>query len=113
MRVSNLSLGSTSQVKQQLKFEYSAIDMVSELVQEIRKEIQGTMAETLITDGSRPFRIHWTSLGEKALVVDVDCRLRIPPLTDEYYDARQEILEAIARAAKRCNVAFAGPASDR
>ncbi len=106
MRLSNLSLSSTSQVKQHLRFDFSAIDNVGELVKEIKKEIKETSKE-VITDGTRPFRIHWTSFGEEWLEITVDCRLRIAPFTDEYYVARQEILQAIARAAKKCKARFA------
>lgn len=106
MRVSNLSLSSTSQVKQQLRFDFSALDNVGEIVEEIKKEIKET-SKVVITDGTRPFRIHWTSFGEEWLEITVDCRLRLAPMTDEYYTARQEILQAIAIAAKRCNARFA------
>jgi len=106
MRVSNLSLGSTSQVKQMLRFQYSTLKNAGELVEEIKSQIQQT-TDKLITDGSRPFRVHWTGFGEEWLEVTVDCRLNIPPLTDEYYDTRQKILQAIARATEKCNARFA------
>lgn len=107
LRISNLSLGSTSQVKQKLRFDYSAIENASELVDAIKKEIKEESKGIIILDGSRPFRVHWTSFGEEWLEITVDCRLRLIPLSDEYYDKRQEILEAIARAAKSCNARFA------
>lgn len=107
LRISNLSLGSTSQVKQKLRFDYSAIENASELVDAIKKEIKEESKGIIILDGSRPFRVHWTSFGEEWLEITVDCRLRLIPLSDEYYDKQQEILEAIARAAKSCNARFA------
>jgi Small-conductance mechanosensitive channel len=106
MRVSNLSLGSTSQVKQILRFQFSALHNAGELVEEIKSQIKQT-TDKLITDGSRPFRVHWTGFGEEWLEVTVDCRLNIPPLTDEYYDTRQKILQAIARASEKCHARFA------
>lgn len=106
MRVSNLSLGSTSQVKQMLRFQFSALHNAGELVEEIKSQIKQT-TDKLITDGSRPFRVHWTGFGEEWLEVTVDCRLNIPPLTDEYYDTRQKILQAIARASEKCHARFA------
>lgn len=106
MRVSNLSLGSTSQVKQMLRFQFSALHNAGELVEEIKSQIQQT-TDKLITDGSRPFRVHWTGFGEEWLEVTVDCRLNIPPFTDEYYDTRQKILQAIAKASEKCHARFA------
>jgi small-conductance mechanosensitive channel len=105
MRVSNMSLASTSQVKQILRFQFSALHHACGLVEEIKSKIRET-TDKLITDGSRPFRVHWTGFGEEWLEVTVDCRLNIPPLTDEYYDTRQKILQAIAEAADECRVRF-------
>lgn len=106
MRISNLSLSTTSQVKQELRFDYSSIDNMGNIVKEIKKEIKES-SDVAITDGSRPFRVHWTSFGEEWLEVTVDCRLRVAPMTDDYHRSRQEILFAIARAAKKCNARFA------
>ena len=106
MRVSNLSLSPSSQVKQELRFDFSTLNMASELVEEIKSEIQKA-TDQLILDGSRPFRVHWTGFGEEWLEITVDARLNIPPFTDEYYDARQQIMIGIASAVDRCNARFA------
>ena len=107
MRVSNLSLGEASQVEQKLRFDFSAIKVAPKLVREIKFEIKEACKDKLITDGSRPFRVHWTGYGEQWLEISVDARLKIAPYSDDYYEIRQEIMLGIARAAERCDARFA------
>ena len=97
-----------SQVKQHLYFKYEDIEKVPSLVDEIRNEIAATCPE-VITDGSREFLVKWVAFGEKFVEVLVDCRLTSPPIGERYYEARQKVLEAIARAAHKRNVTFAKP----
>jgi len=107
MRVSNLSLGETSQVQQELRFDFSCMKVASKLVREIQFEIKDACKDKLITDGSRPFRVHFTGFGEQWLEITVDARLKISPYTDEYYEVRQDIMLGIVRAAERCDATFA------
>mmetsp|Transcript_16101 Transcript_16101/g.16289 ORF Transcript_16101/g.16289 Transcript_16101/m.16289 type:complete len:80 (+) Transcript_16101:158-397(+) len=77
-----------------------------ELVAAIRAEIVASCPE-LISDGSRPFRVHWSGIGEGHVEVEVDCRFRVSPGSDAYCEVRQELLGALARASKACGAVFA------
>lgn len=106
IRISNRSRMKFSQVKQHLYFSYEDVKRVPSLVDEIRNEIAETCPE-VITDGSREFLVKWVDFREKYVEVLVDCRLKKPPIGEEYYAARQKVLEAIARAVQRRDVTFA------
>ena len=108
IRISNRSRMIYSQVKQRLRFEYEAIDLIPELCEEIREEIARSCPK-VITDGSRTFRVKWTDYQSDHVEVVVDCRLRNGPSGEKYYEARQGILEAIARAVKKRGIKFAVP----
>ena len=97
-----------SQVKQNLHFKYEDLEKIPDLVVEIQHEIASSCPK-VITDGSRPFRVKWVDFGPNHIEVMVDCRLRNPPMGDGYYEARQEILEAISRAVRKNGVDFAPP----
>ena len=97
-----------SQVKQTLRFRYQDLEIIPDLVNEIRLEIAASCPK-VITDGSRVFRVKWVDFCDDHVEVLVDCRLRNPPTGEQYYEARQGVLEAIARATKRKNVEFAVP----
>ncbi len=104
MRFCNLSTVSTSQVKQEFRVAFSDIDQISLLVKNIKSEIE--KCPCVIKDGSRPFRVHFTSFGGKSYVISTDVRLNVPPYSDEYYDNREKVLQAIAKAANSCDVTF-------
>lgn len=103
--ISNLSRVKTSQVKQTLKFKYEDVHKLPQLMVTVKEEIKRSCPE-VITDGSRPFRAHWTDFGSKLEVV-VDCHLNVPPTEEKYWDARQEMLVAIARAVEQEGLEFA------
>mmetsp|Transcript_9039 Transcript_9039/g.19587 ORF Transcript_9039/g.19587 Transcript_9039/m.19587 type:complete len:99 (-) Transcript_9039:94-390(-) len=84
------------------------LDKIPDLCSDIRDEI-ATSCPKVITDGSRVFRVRWVDFCADHVKVLVDCRLRNPPSCETYYEARQGILEAIARAARRKKVGFAMP----
>lgn len=104
-RVSNLSRLSKSQVKQALWFAYEDIDRLPEIIKQIKLEIKEN-CPSLITDGSRPFRVHWRDYKDDHVEVVVDCHFQHPPSSDEYWDTRQSVLLAIARAARDVGVPF-------
>lgn len=108
IRVSNLSRVKLSQVKQSLCFKYDYLYDIPELVNEIKKEIP-LSCDKVITDGSRPFRVKWVGYRPDGLEVVVDCRLKVPPTSSAYHDARQDIMEAIARVVKRKGIQFSPP----
>lgn len=108
IRISNRARTKFSQVKQNLHFKYDDLDKIPSLVNEIRDEIAASCPK-VITDGSRPFYVKWVDFDRDHVKVLVDCRLRNPPSGEKYYEARQGILEAIARAVRRKKVDFAMP----
>jgi len=108
IRISNRSRMKFSQVKQKLRFKYEDLEKVPELVTAIREEIAASCPK-VITDGSKVFRVRWVDYCDDHVEVLVDCRLRSPPTGEKYYEARQGILEAIARATRRKEAEFAVP----
>ena len=108
LRITNRSNQKYSQVIQTLRFDYSDVDRIPALLACIKDEIKASCPE-VITDGSHPFRVHWTNFEADHLEVTVDCRLNSPPIGDKFYDVRQNILVAIARAVKKMEVTFAMP----
>lgn len=103
--VSNLSRVKTSQVKQKLEFKYQDIKKLPDLVDSIKDEIKKSCPD-VITDGSRPFRVYFDNFGTK-LEVTVDVHFNIQPVSERYYENRQEVLLAITRAVEKRNVQFA------
>jgi hypothetical protein len=89
-------------VKQVLRLKYhdEGDDLVPDLIEDMKNEVK-IACPTLITDGSRPFRIHLSSIESGHLEVTIDLHFRIKPVGDNYHDNRQECLWAIARAVKR------------
>ena len=100
-------LNTTLQAQQRL-YPFILIDKIPSLVNEIRDEIAASCPK-VITDGSRPFYVKWVDFDRDHVKVLVDCRLTNPPSGEKYYEARQGILEAIARAVRRKKVDFAMP----
>jgi len=95
-----------SQVKQQLNFKHEDMGRIPNLCDEIRKEIAASCPK-VVTDGSKTFSVKWVDFGKDSIEVIVDCRLRTPPIGEEYYEARQEVLQAISNAVQRMGIEFA------
>ena len=103
--ISNLSHIQRSQVLQKLQFTYDTLESMPLIVSTIKEEIQASCPK-LITNGSSPWRVYFNSYESSHLQVIVDARFRIQPHSDEYYKAKENVLNAIGRAAKRCNAKF-------
>lgn len=106
-RVINLSRGKRCQVKQVLRFSYDDIDKMGVVGDAIKEEIAGS-CHGLITYG-RPLFAHWRDYKSDHLEMVVDCHFEYPPVGTIYWDNRQNVLEAIARATKKCGVEFSLP----
>jgi len=110
-RATNLSRAvPKSQVKQTLRFSYKDVKKMPTLMRAIKEEIRRT-CPTLIVDGSRPFRAHWRDFSESWLEVVIDAHFDTRPTGDVYYDLRQNVLVAIAKAAEDLGVEFTLPAT--
>jgi len=107
-RVSNLSRVRRSQVKQVLRVRLEDADQIPDLIDSIKREIQDACPE-LITDGSRPFRVHWTNINADHCEITVDTRFTIKPTGDVYLANKQNVLSAIHRALKENNVKLVQP----
>jgi len=107
-RVSNLSRMQKSRVYQVLRFSYSDLEILPQVLCDIKAEIEASCPK-LITDGSKPFRATLTSYQADCVEATVNCHFTIPEMTGEYVDNRQEVLLAISRALEKNNVHFALP----
>jgi small-conductance mechanosensitive channel len=107
-RVTNLSRTKLSQVTQTIRCKYSDIDKISQLVIDIKDEVRSDCPK-LITDGTRPCRVHWHTFNDDHIEINVDFRFRIPLIGDPYHDNKQKCNIAIARAMKNNDVEFAIP----
>lgn len=105
-QVSNLSRVRYSHVHQTLRFRYEDADKIKGVISSIKNEICAD-CPSLITDGSRPFRVYWSNYGPEALEVTVEGHFRLRILSDEYYENRERVLMAIRRAVKRHDLRFA------
>ena len=106
-RVSNLSRIGMCQVKQVLRLNYKDVGKVEQLCKDIKSEIQASCGKYLISDGTRPFRAHWSAFEVDHLEVTVDARFNIPPVGDLYWENRQKVLQAINRAVEKNKCTFA------
>lgn len=107
-RVSNLSRMQRSRVYQVLRFSYSDLEILPQVLDDIKAEIEASCPK-LITDGSKPFRATLTSYQADCVEATVNCHFTIPVVTGECVENRQEVLLAISRALERNNVQFALP----
>jgi small-conductance mechanosensitive channel len=107
-RIANLSRQRLSNVQVTLDISYSEMGKIKQLVGDIRANLLDTLDvyDTLITDGSRPFRVHWREVTDTSLQVVVDTHLRVKPFSDDYWNTRQEIFFAIGRAAEKNKINF-------
>jgi hypothetical protein len=106
-KFSNISRMKRSHIKFALKFNIYDMYRVQEISSLIKQEIVNSCPK-LITDGSRPFRVIWTDVGDDHLVVTVDTHHNVPP-GNEHWATREQVLYAIARATEKIGVKFAMP----
>lgn len=107
-KVQNISRIARSQVKQWIYFDFKDIDKIPAVIQDIKVEIAKSCPK-LVVDGSRPFWCHWREFKQEKLEVVVDTHFTIRHGNTEYFDTKQKVLEAIARAAKKNDIRFALP----
>jgi small-conductance mechanosensitive channel len=105
-KVSNVSRVRQCQVQQTIRLLYDDVDKIPQLIESIRNEIEEACPK-LITDGTRPFRVHWTEFNEDHLEIMVNTHHNLAPMGDAYWKNRQAVLMAIARAVKKHDIELA------
>jgi small-conductance mechanosensitive channel len=105
-RTANVSRVRLSQVKQTLAFRYEDLNKLPQLAKDIKEEIRLACGPTLIDDGFRSFRVHWREYNNYHLEVVVDAHFRVKPFCDAYFETREQVLHAIARATEKNGVLF-------
>lgn len=105
-RVTNMTRVQQSCVKQTLRFKYTDIDKLPEVLESIKEEVKKACPE-VITDGTRPFRAYLTGYHSDHVAAQLDFRFRIKPLGDAFHRNRQTVLLLISKVAKQHGVEFA------
>ena len=103
-RVGNITRGKRSSVKQTVWFSYDDIDKISQVCSDIKVCIteRCPKLETEI----RPFRATLRDFKRDHLEVGIQANFKIPPYSNEYFENRQQVMYAIADAAKKNGVQF-------
>jgi small-conductance mechanosensitive channel len=102
-RVTNLSRVRKCRVKQTLRFPYTAVDKLDDVLPAILEEIKEACPK-VITDGTAPLRAVWTDYKEDHISIMVEARFNLPCKGDPYWNNRHECLKAIYRACKKHDV---------
>ena len=110
--VTNLSRCTQCQVKTVLYFDYSSMQKLPALIKDIKEDVKAN-CPALITDGSRPFRVHWTDITDDRLAVTCDLHFEAKPYGDPYLNTKQQALEAIGQALAKNKVELAVPRQGR
>lgn len=74
------------------------------------KDVIAAECEKVMTDGSRPFWVHWREFEADHITVLVDVHFDIRHGTTAYYDMRMKVLLCIKKATEMTGVPFAMPA---
>ena len=95
-----------SQVKQTLWFQYDDIDKLPTVLAAIEREIrQDCNADKKLLS----VRVLWTEFKEDHLEVEVLAHFSIMPTSADYFERKQKVLFAIAKAVRDSDVEFAIP----
>ena len=108
-RIHNISRDTRGQVKTTFAVRYRDIDRIPALIENIKVAIVED-CEKLITDGSRPFWVHWRDFEADHITVTVDVHFDIRHGTTAYYDVRMKVLQSIKKATTNTGIPFAMPA---
>jgi small-conductance mechanosensitive channel len=94
-KCSNISRMQRSQIKFDLKFNIYDLHRVQEIAASIKQNIVDSCPK-LITDGSKPFRVIWTDVGDEHLVITVDTYHDAPRSWNEHWAIREQAMYGIA-----------------
>ena len=107
-RITNLSRTRLSQVAQTLRVKYTDAEKIPKLLADIKEQVQEDCPK-LITDGSRPCRVHFKNFQEDHIEIGVDFRFRLPVVGDGYHQNKERCNLAIVEAMEKNKVQFALP----
>jgi small-conductance mechanosensitive channel len=108
-RVCNMSRMTRSRFKQVLRFQYSDINNVPAILNDMLEEIRSMCSPSVITDGSKPFQAVLTKYEPDHIEAEVTCHFSVPPGSTAFVALRQSVLLAIAKAMQTNNAEFALP----
>lgn len=103
-RVGNITRGKRSSVCQTVYFSYNDIDKIETVCSDIKSCIK-KRCPRLDTD-TRSFRVNLRDFKQSHLEVVIESYYKIPPYSNDYHENRQQVLYAIADAAKKNDMAF-------
>ena len=103
-RISNLSKTELSQIKYFIRLLHEDIGRITEICEEIDREISTSCRNVLVN-----LKVHWVDIREDHVSVMVDGDFRIQPFSSRYHQTREQVLLAISRAMKKCQARFALP----
>lgn len=107
-RITNLSRARLSQVTQTLRVKYTDAEKIPNLLTDIKSQVQQDCPK-LITDGSRPCRVHFKEFRDDHIEIGVDFRFRVPVVGDGYHQNKEACNVAIAKAMNKNKLQFALP----
>lgn len=103
-RISNLSKTEISQIKYFIRLLHEDIDRITEICDEIDREISASCRNLLVK-----LKVHWVDVREDHVSVMIDGDFRVQPTSSSYHRTREQVLLAITRAMKRLEARFALP----
>lgn len=106
-RVGNLSRSKRSSVIQTVCFSYDDIEKIPQICTGIKAFIK-ERCPTLETD-IRPFRVTLRDAKSRGLEVGIESYYRLPPFSNAYYENLQNVMFAVADAARKNGVQFNMP----
>ncbi len=109
-RLCNISRCSRSRVKTSLRIRYRDIDKIQEFADSIKDTIKDDLEDQVVTDGTRPFWVHWRDYNEDHLDITIDVHLNVPLGTTRYYDTRMKVMDCLRKSAEKSNIKYAMPA---
>lgn len=107
-RISNISRITKCQVNVKLRIAYADYKKIPKYCEVLKNRLFEECPD-LITDGSRPFRVHWRGFETDHLKVVVDTHHNCKPVGDVFYDTQQHVFEVIMKVAEECQINFAMP----
>jgi len=103
-RIINMSRMPCSQVSQEITLPNRGTKRIEKVLQDIKEGIREICPELMEEEDTRALLVHWTDFVKPdSVVIKIQCHFRIPRLSDEYWENRQNVLIAVNRAVEKYN----------